>query len=149
MSEDAGALQLPLIELHVLVSQHGRHTDLLQFRMYIEYRSMNIGSRRLKLGTDAFSPAVFREDERLELVDGTLVVREPPGDPHAPAVDLAVAALRQAFGMGWLVEIVATRRRSSFADRAQPRVSSFIIRSPDRPSAAVTAGWSGRAPWPF
>lgn len=46
---------------------------------------------------------IFREDERLELVDGLLVVKEPQGDPHAAAVDLAMAALRQAFGTGWLV----------------------------------------------
>jgi hypothetical protein len=46
---------------------------------------------------------IFREDERLELLDGVLVVREPQGDPHAAAVDLAVAALRQAFGPAWLV----------------------------------------------
>ena len=36
---------------------------------------------------------IFREDERLELLGGVLVVHEPQGDPHAVAVDLAVAAL--------------------------------------------------------
>src|SRR5947199_7142625 len=46
---------------------------------------------------------LFREDERLELLDGLLVVKEPQGDPHAAAVDLVVAALRAAFGTGWLV----------------------------------------------
>src|SRR5437773_3223982 len=43
---------------------------------------------------------LFREDERLELLDGLLVVKEPQGDPHAAAVDLVVAALRAAFRNG-------------------------------------------------
>jgi hypothetical protein len=58
---------------------------------------------------------IFRKDERLELLDGALVVREPQGDPHAAAVDLAAAALRQAFGAGWPVRAhapLALGRRS-------------------------------------
>ena len=46
---------------------------------------------------------IFRDDERLELVDGLLVVKEPQGDPHAHAIDLVATALRQAFGEGWLI----------------------------------------------
>jgi len=41
--------------------------------------------------------------ERLELIGGLLLVKEPQGDPHAVAVDLAAAALRGAFGKAWLV----------------------------------------------
>lgn len=58
---------------------------------------------------------IFRDDERLELVDGLLVVKEPQGDPQAVAVDLAVAALQRAFGDGWLVRAhapMALGRRS-------------------------------------
>lgn len=50
---------------------------------------------------------IFRDGERLELVDGLLVVKEPQGDPHAHAVDLVTAALRQAFGAGWLLRLHA------------------------------------------
>ena len=45
----------------------------------------------------------FRPGERLELVGGALVVREPQGGPHATAVGLAEDALRQIFGAGWTV----------------------------------------------
>lgn len=45
----------------------------------------------------------FRPGERLELVGGALLVREPQGGPHATAVSLAEDALRGAFGAGWTV----------------------------------------------
>jgi Uma2 family endonuclease len=45
----------------------------------------------------------FRPGERLELVGGALVVREPQGGPHATAVGLVEDALRLAFGTGWTV----------------------------------------------
>jgi hypothetical protein len=47
---------------------------------------------------------VFDSDERLELLDGLLVVREPQDVPHAAARRLVVAALRRVFGEGWLVD---------------------------------------------
>ena len=47
---------------------------------------------------------VFKPGERLELLDGLLIVREPQATPHATAVRLALAALRAAFGPSWLVE---------------------------------------------
>jgi Uma2 family endonuclease len=47
---------------------------------------------------------VFDSDERLELLDGLLVVREPQGAPHAAATRLVLAALRRAFGEGWIIE---------------------------------------------
>ncbi|MBM3219282.1 MAG: Uma2 family endonuclease [Candidatus Rokubacteria bacterium] len=46
----------------------------------------------------------FDSDERLELLDGLLVFREPQYAPHATAVRLAATALRRAFGPGWVVE---------------------------------------------
>lgn len=45
----------------------------------------------------------FRPGERLELVGGALLVREPQGSPHATAVGLVEDALRQIFGTGWTV----------------------------------------------
>lgn len=80
---------------------------------------------------------IVREDERLELLGGVLVVKEPQGDPHAVAVDLAVAALRQAFGPGWLVRAhapVALGRRS----RPEPDVSVVRGSPRDYRSAAPT-----------
>jgi len=49
---------------------------------------------------------VFRPDERLELLGGELVVREPHGDPHAFAIELAHRALRTAFGPEWRVRVL-------------------------------------------
>jgi len=48
---------------------------------------------------------VFRPDERLELLAGHMVVREPHGDPHTFAVELANEALRAAFGPEWRVRV--------------------------------------------
>lgn len=48
---------------------------------------------------------VFQPDERLELLAGHLVVREPQGDPHAFAIELVNEALRTAFGPEWRVRV--------------------------------------------
>lgn len=41
------------------------------------------------------------EGERLELLDGVLVVREPQGSPHAAVVTQIGQVLAAAFGAGW------------------------------------------------
>jgi Uma2 family endonuclease len=46
----------------------------------------------------------FGPDDRVELLGGQLVVREPQGSPHATAVRLVAQALRHAFGPGWIIE---------------------------------------------
>ena len=48
---------------------------------------------------------VFAFDERLELLDGLLVVREPQGSRHAAALGLAHDALRRAFGRNHWVRV--------------------------------------------
>jgi len=48
---------------------------------------------------------VFQPDERIELIAGELVVREPQHTPHATAIELALDALRGAFGPGWRVRV--------------------------------------------
>lgn len=48
---------------------------------------------------------VFQPGERLELLAGQLVVREPQGDPHSFAVELVNEALRSAFGPNWRVRV--------------------------------------------
>ena len=47
--------------------------------------------------------AVFPPGDRVELVGGQLVVREPQGSPHAVTVRLAEDVMRAAFGSGWEV----------------------------------------------
>jgi len=47
----------------------------------------------------------FRPGERLELLCGQLVVREPQGSRHAVAIELALRALQRAFGPAWRVRV--------------------------------------------
>jgi Uma2 family endonuclease len=42
-------------------------------------------------------------DDKIELIDGLMMVREPEGTPHTVAVQLTIAALQRAFGAGWNV----------------------------------------------
>lgn len=72
---------------------------------------------------------IFREDERLELLSGALVVKEPQGDPHAAAVDLAIAALRSAFGPGWLVRAHAPL---ALGVRSRPEPDVSVVRGSPR-----------------
>lgn len=48
---------------------------------------------------------VFLPGERIELLAGELVVREPQGTPHAMGIGLVEEALRRAFGPGWYVRV--------------------------------------------
>src|SRR4029077_18134926 len=50
--------------------------------------------------------SVFRSDERLELLGGELVDRDPHGGPHTFAIELAHKALRTAFGPEWRVRVL-------------------------------------------
>lgn len=46
---------------------------------------------------------VFMPDDRVELIDGLLVVAEPQSSYHYTAIGLVVRALTRAFGEGWTV----------------------------------------------
>ncbi len=46
----------------------------------------------------------FGPEDRLELIGGQLVVREPQGRPHATGIRLVAGELRAAFGPDWSVE---------------------------------------------
>ena len=70
--------------------------------------------------------AVFQPGDRIELVGGQLVVREPQGSPHAVAVGLAEDALRAAFGSGWVVRV---QMPAALDDESEPE-----------PDVAVCAG---------
>jgi Uma2 family endonuclease len=47
---------------------------------------------------------VFQPGERLELIDGHLLVREPQGSGHATAIRRVLAALRRALGDVWQID---------------------------------------------
>ncbi len=44
---------------------------------------------------------VFEPKDRIELLGGLLVVREPQGSPHAMGIRMAEEALRRVFASGW------------------------------------------------
>jgi Uma2 family endonuclease len=44
---------------------------------------------------------VFGPEDRIELLGGALVVREPQGSPHAMGIRMAEEALRRVFAAGW------------------------------------------------
>ena len=46
----------------------------------------------------------FGPEDRLELLGGQLVVREPQGRPHSTGIRLVAQALRAAFGPRWSIE---------------------------------------------
>ncbi|MGH7314939.1 MAG: Uma2 family endonuclease [Candidatus Rokuibacteriota bacterium] len=46
----------------------------------------------------------FGPEDRLELIGGQLVVREPQGRPHSTGIRLVARALRAAFGPAWNIE---------------------------------------------
>jgi Uma2 family endonuclease len=48
---------------------------------------------------------VFQPGDRIELIGGELIVREPQRTPHSTAIELALDALRAAFGPGWRVRV--------------------------------------------
>jgi Uma2 family endonuclease len=49
---------------------------------------------------------VFQAGERLELLAGQLVVREPQGTPHATGIRLLTRVLREVFGQDrWIVDM--------------------------------------------
>ncbi|HEX4994611.1 MAG TPA: hypothetical protein VFX87_06560 [Methylomirabilota bacterium] len=43
----------------------------------------------------------FGPDDRIELLGGALVVREPQGSSHAMGIRMAEEALRRVFATGW------------------------------------------------
>jgi len=62
--------------------------------------------------------------ERLELLDGVLVVREPQGSPHAAIVEKVGLVLAAAFGGGW-----HARRHSPLAlgDFSEPEPDVAVV----------------------
>ena len=47
---------------------------------------------------------VFQPGERLELLDGWLVLREPQGTSHSAGIRRALAVLRRALGNAWQID---------------------------------------------
>jgi Uma2 family endonuclease len=73
--------------------------------------------------------AIFQPDERLELIDGQLVVREPQPSPHATAIRLVEEALRVAFGAGWDIR---GQLPIALDDMSEPEPDVSVVRGSPR-----------------
>ncbi len=78
--------------------------------------------------------------ERLELLDGALVVREPQGSPHAAITGKVGRVLGAAFGHGWHVRLHSPLALGDFSE-PEPDVAVVAGESEDyiaaHPSTAV------------
>jgi Uma2 family endonuclease len=77
---------------------------------------------------------VFRAGERLELLDGQLVVREPQGSRHAAAIRRVTAALRRAVGDSWQID---SQLPIALDDASEPEPDISVVRY--EPGAYVDA----------
>jgi Uma2 family endonuclease len=71
----------------------------------------------------------FRQDERLELLDGLLLVKEPQSSAHMTAVRLVEDALRLAFGGGWDVR---AQGPIALDPRSEPEPDVSVVRGSPR-----------------
>src|SRR5262245_65952687 len=67
---------------------------------------------------------VFRPGERLELVGGALLVREPKGSPHATSIQAVQEALRGALGPGWLIR---SEMPVALDDESEPELDVTVV----------------------
>jgi Uma2 family endonuclease len=68
---------------------------------------------------------VFGDDERLELLDGLLVVREPQGSRHSAAVVAVHQVLTHAFGAGFHVR---PQLPIALDDASEPEPDAVVVR---------------------
>src|SRR5262245_7879352 len=73
---------------------------------------------------------VFQPGERLELLDGWLVVREPQSTGHSAAIRRILAVLRRALGEAWQIDSQLPLALDELSE-PEPDVS-VVLESPDR-----------------
>jgi Uma2 family endonuclease len=71
---------------------------------------------------------IFGPEDRIELLDGLLVVREPQGGRHATVVALVRAALEKAFGRSYYVR---EEKPIALDERSEPEPDVVVV--PGRP----------------
>src|SRR5215470_1543772 len=81
---------------------------------------------------------VFEPGDRIELIDGLLLVSEPQSSPHYTAIRLVDRALSRVFGEGWDVR---TQAPIALDDTSEPEPDVAVVRgdlrdlAPGRPGA--------------
>jgi Uma2 family endonuclease len=66
----------------------------------------------------------FQPGDRVELVAGELLVREPQGSPHATGIRAVEEALRSALGPGWEVR---TQMPVALDDESEPEPDVIVV----------------------
>lgn len=72
---------------------------------------------------------VFVPGDRIELIDGLLLVAEPQSSSHVTGVRLTALALARAFGEGWEVR---TEAPIALDDRSEPEPDVAVVRGGPR-----------------
>lgn len=76
---------------------------------------------------------VFEPGERVELIDGQLIVAEPQSAAHFTAIQLVARALAHAFGAGWFVR---TQGPIALDDVSEPEPDVAVVPGEPRDYAA-------------
>lgn len=76
---------------------------------------------------------IFEPGDRIELIDGLLLVAEPQASPHYTAIRLVERALARAFGEGWEVRSQAP---IALDDASEPEPDVAVVRGAVRDFAA-------------
>ena len=86
---------------------------------------------------------IFQPGERLELIGGQLVVREPQGGAHALGIELVAEALREAFGATARVRV---QLPIALDDESEPEPDVSVVSGPlaDADPALPSAGAAHR-----
>ena len=72
---------------------------------------------------------VFAPGDRIELIDGLLLVSEPQSSPHYTAIRLVERVLARAFGEGWDVR---TQAPIALDDASEPEPDIAVVRGAPR-----------------
>jgi Uma2 family endonuclease len=67
----------------------------------------------------------FEPGDRVELIDGLLLVSEPQSSPHYTAIQLVERVLSRAFGEGWTVR---TQAPIALDDASEPEPDVAVVR---------------------
>jgi Uma2 family endonuclease len=68
---------------------------------------------------------IFTREDRIELIDGVLIVAEPQSAYHYTAIGLVVRALTRAFGDGWTVR---SQGPVALDDTSEPEPDVAVVR---------------------
>ena len=68
---------------------------------------------------------IFEPGDRIELIDGLLLVSEPQSSPHYTAIQLVERVLSRAFGEGWNVR---TQAPIALDDASEPEPDVAVVR---------------------